>query len=289
MENNFEGKNDKVLEIVSGISCYGLLKRSGNNNLKVFLSLDLCIGKLDSIKEFKRDELKEYVKYVSTINDGPFKNGFDFEYEFKKIKSFNNVNKIRVWSSHLDCNDYCLLLFICNFFGDKNISVVYSEEYNWYATTCTALAEKEIKDLLKKEHLLKKYEIEQYKEEWKKIVDENTELRFMINGSVKSVDINYFDNEIMERLKTLGEVNIHFLIANLMGNPIIPFVHYSDYIYLYLINRLIDSKFIKKIQKENKIFVKLKEEKLKQQIYNKKEYNDEKIKPIASLEKPKSR
>ena len=33
---NFEGKNEKVLEIVSGISCYELLKRSGNNNLKVF-------------------------------------------------------------------------------------------------------------------------------------------------------------------------------------------------------------------------------------------------------------
>lgn len=258
--NNFEGKNEEVLEIVSGISCYELLKRSDNNNLKVFLPLDLCIGKLDSIKEFNRNELKKYVKHVSTINDGPFKQGFDFEYEFKKIKSFNKVNKIRVWSSHLDCDDYCLLLFICNFFGDKNISVVYSEECNWYATTCTRMTEKEIKELLKKEHILKKYEIDQYKEEFKKIVDENTELRFMINGSVKSVDIDYFDDEIIERLRILGEINIYSLVADLMVNPIVPFVHYSDYIYLYLINRLIDSNFIEKIQKENKIFVKLNEE-----------------------------
>lgn len=257
--NNFEGKNEKVLEIVSDISCYELLKRSGNNNLKAFLPLALCIGKLDSINEFNRNELKEYVKYVSTIDHGPFKHGFDFEYEFKKLKSLNQVNKIRVWSSHLDCDDYCLLLFICNFFNDKNISVVFSEECNWYATTCTKMTENEIKDLLKKEHILKKNEIDQYKEEWAKIVDENTELRFMINGSVKSVNIDYFDNEIIERLRMMGEVNIYSLVANLMGNPIVPFVHYSDYIYLYLVNRLIDSKFIKRIQEGNKIFVKVNE------------------------------
>lgn len=257
--NNFEGKNEKVLEIVSNISCYKLLKRSGNNNLKVFLPLNLCIGKLDSIKEFNRNELKKYDKYVSATNNGPFKYGFDFNYEFKKLKSLNQVNKIRVWSSHLDCDDYCLLLFICNFFGDKNISVVYSEECNWYATTCTKMTEKEIKELLKKEHILRKSEIDQYKEEWKKIVDENTELRFMINGSVKSVDIDYFNNEIIERLRLLGEVNIYSLVANLIVNPIVPFVHYSDYIYLYLINKLIDRKFIERIKEDDKIFVKVNE------------------------------
>lgn len=257
--NNFEGENETVLEIVSDISCYGLLKRSGNNNLKVCLPLNLCIGRLDSINEFNRSELKEYVKYISAINDGPFKYGYNFEYEFKKLKGLNQVNKIRVWSSHLDCDDYCLLLFICNFFGNKNISVVYSEEYNWYATTCTKLDENEIKELAKKEHILKKYEIDQYKEEWKKIVDENTELRFMINGLVKSVNINYFDNEIIERLRMLGKVNIYSLVVDLMVKSIVPFVHYPDYIYLYLVNRLIDSKFIKKIQEKNKIFVEINE------------------------------
>lgn len=257
--NNFEGKNEKVLEIVSDISCYGLLKRSGNNNLKMFLPLNLCIGRLDSINEFNRSELKEYVKYATTINDGPFEHGFNFESEFQKLKSLNQVNKIRVWSSHLDCDDYCLLLFICNFFEDKNISVVYSEEYNWYATTCTKIDENEIKELSKREHILKKYEIDQFKEEWAKIVDENTELRFMMNGSVKSVSIHYFDNEIIERLRILGEVNIYSLVGNLMGNPIVPFVHYSDYIYLYLIHKLIDHKFIKSIQKGDKMFVKINE------------------------------
>lgn len=257
---NFEGENKKILEIVSDISCYKLLKRSGNNNLKVFLPLNLCIGKLDSINEFNRNELKKYVKNATNIEHGLFKNGFDFEYEFKKLKELDQVDKIRVWSSHLDCDDYCLLLFICNYFGDKSISVVYSEEYNWYATTCTNLTENEINELLKREHLLKKYEIDQYKEEWTKITNENTELRFMINGAVKSVNIDYFDDKIIERLKMLGEVDIYSLVANLMGNPIIPFVQYSDYIYLYLIERLIDIKLIKEIQKKDNILVKVNED-----------------------------
>lgn len=257
---NFEGKNPKIVEIVSDVSTYELLKRSGNNNLKVSLPLELCIGELDYINDYSRIELKKYTKYVHAIEEGPFANGYNFKDEFDKLKGLlKDADKIRVWSSHLDCNDYCLLLFICNYFSHKNISVLFSEEFNWYATTCTKLNENEINELTKKEHILKKTEMEEYKKEWEKIVDENAELRFMINGSVKSVNIDYFDKEILERLKILGEVNIYFLVADLMEKPIVPFVHYSDYIYLYLISRLIDIKFITKIEKDGKVFVKINE------------------------------
>lgn len=258
-ETKFENKNKKIVEIVSSMSAYELLKRSGNNNLKISLPLELSIGKLDSINDLNRNELKKYTKYINGMEE-PFEEGYNFKFEFDKLKEFlKNAEKIRVWSSHLDCDDYCLLLFICNFFENKNISVVYSEEYNWYATTCIKIDENEINELTKKEHNLKKYEIEQYKKEWEKIVEENTELRFMMNGSVKSVNINHFDNKILERLKILGETNIYFLVADLILNPIVPFVSYSDYIYLYLIHNLIDNKFIKKVKKDDKIFIKINE------------------------------
>ena len=74
----------------------------------------------------------------------------------------------------------------------------------------------------------------------------------MINGSVRSGDIDYFYYEIIGRLRILGEINIYSLVADLMANPIVPFVHYSDYIYLYLINRIIDSNFIKRKIKNGK-------------------------------------
>ena len=94
--NNFEGENEKILEVVSDISCYSLLRRCGNNNLKVYLPLNLCMGRLSLINEFNRDELREYVKYIEAINNGPFKYGYNFEYEFDKIKSLNQESKIRV-------------------------------------------------------------------------------------------------------------------------------------------------------------------------------------------------
>lgn len=255
---NFDGKNKSIIEVVSSDSALGLLRKSGNENLKVFLPLELCIGRLDSIKNHARSELREYVKYVHDINDDFFYNAFNFEYEFKKLKGLKSVDKIRIWSSHLDCNDYCLLLFMCNYFDDKNISVVFSEEYNQYTTTLGNLNTNEINELLKREHILKKSEVDQYKKEWKQIVLENTELRFMINGLVKSVSIDYFDDAILNRLEQLGEVNIYLLVADLMGNPIFSFVHYSDYIYLYLIHRLIDNNLILKVKRDDKLFVAVK-------------------------------
>ena len=218
------------------------------------MQLELCIGKLDSTEKYDRIELKKYLKNINTIKDGPFKNGYNFEYEINKIRNLDEVDKIRVWSSHLDCTDYCLLLFVCNYFGDKNISVVFSEEYNWYATTCTKLNENEINELIKKEHILKEYDIEQYKKEWNQIVKDNKELRYMINGTVKSVDIDYFNKSILNRLEQLGEVNLYTLIADLMEISIIPFVYYADYIYLYMINSMIDKNLIKKNEKSNKIY-----------------------------------
>ena len=43
-------------------------------------------------------------------------------------------------------------------FKDKKISVIYSNEFNNYATTVTNLTAEDINDYLSKEHLLKDYE-----------------------------------------------------------------------------------------------------------------------------------
>ena len=59
---NFDGKNNDIIEIVSSDSELGLLKRSGNENIKVCLSLSLCIGKLESLTPFNRKILSQYYK-----------------------------------------------------------------------------------------------------------------------------------------------------------------------------------------------------------------------------------
>lgn len=85
---NFEGDNKKIVEIVSNVSAYRLLKKTGNNNLKVSLPLELCIGKFDCIDDYSRIELKKYTKYANATEEGPFENGYNFKYEFDKLKEF---------------------------------------------------------------------------------------------------------------------------------------------------------------------------------------------------------
>lgn len=246
---NFDGYNNDIIEIVTSDSKLGLLKRGGNENIKVCLPLSLCIGKLDSVTPFNRKTLSQY--YKKDIS-------YDFTDDFNKFKELvNNCKKIRVWSSHLDCDDYCLLLLICYLYQDKEISVVFSEEIDWGATTLGCVSEKELPELEKKEHILTNWQKEEYCNEWKKIVSDNKELRYMLNGTVVSCDIDVFDNEIIDRLEKTGKIYIFKFIADLMCNPIIPRVMYSDWIYIYFINRLEKKGIIKSYIIDEKKYIEL--------------------------------
>lgn len=246
---NFDGTNNDIIEIVSSFSALGLLKRSGNENIKICLPLSLCIGKFDSYIPFNRKVLSQYYKN---------ENYYDFTDDFNKLKEFvNNCSKIRVWSSHLDSDDYCLLLLICYLFKDKEISAIFSEELNWGATTISAINEKEISELEKREHILTKWQKEDYCNEWKKIINDNKELRYMINGTVVSCNVDKFDEDIIDRLEKAGKIYIFKLVADLIGNPPTPYVIYSDYIYIYLIERLEKKGLIKSSIIDNKKYIEL--------------------------------
>jgi len=246
---NFDGNNNDIIEIVSSDSKLGLLKRSGNENIKVCLPLSLCIGKLDSLTPFIRKNLPQYYKKDIL---------YDFTDDFNKLKEcVSNCKKIRVWSSHLDSDDFCLLLLICYLYKDREISVVFSEEIDWKATTLGSVNEKELPQLEKKEHILTNWQKEDYCNEWKKVVSDNKELRYMLNGTVVSCNIDIFDNEIINRLKESGKIYIFKLVADLMGNPIIPHVMYSDWIYIYLIKRLEEKGIIKSYLIDEKKYIEI--------------------------------
>ena len=220
---NFDGTNDNIIEIVSSDSALGLLKRSGNENIKVCLPLLLCIGKLNT---------KPFIRNICGVS-------YDFTADFEKLnKLVNNCKKIRVWASHLDSDDYCLLLLICYLYKDKEISAIYSEEINWGITSIGSVSEIEIPKLEKREHRLPNWQKEDYYKEWENIVKSNKELRYMINGMVVSCDFDSFNSKIIDRLEETGKILISKFVADLMLNPIIPYVIYSDRVYMYLIERL---------------------------------------------------
>ena len=205
---NFDGIIDDIIEITSSDSALGLLNKNNNKNIKVCLPLSLSIGRLELLQ--KRNTITKY----------DFTNDFDILKE--KVKT---IKKIRVWTSHLDCDEYCLLLLICYLYKDKTITAIFYDENDEYYD-------------LKKEQILSETEKENYSNEWKKLVKDNKELRYMLNKKAISCDIDTFDDEILKRLNKLGKVTTNELVISLMSNPIRKNINYSSSIYKYLINRL---------------------------------------------------
>ena len=250
-DDNFIGNNTDIIEITSSDTVSLLLERSGIDGIKVHLSFSFDIGNLKEMEEFKRNELNKFIPSGEK--------NFDFSNLFNKLKEYvGNAKKIRVWSSIFDADEYCMLLFICHHFKDKEISIVFASEGNIWSWVIPNNSEKEIKELENKEHILKQYEKEDLAKEWDKIINSTKELRYMINGSVISVNLDYFDEYILDRLKSIGKVSKIKLVASLMGDPIIPRCHYADFIWEFFINDLINKGLIKSTFEDNKEMVEVK-------------------------------
>ena len=128
-----------------------------------------------------------------------------------------NIDKdktVRIWSSKNNTQEYLNFLYFCYKLPNK-ISVIFVNEYNKYLPTVGAAIPEEIKELLKYEHKLTKEEKDRYKNEWIKLVNENSEIRLFQNGKIISTNYDYLDEYIDEYY---DENNIRGTVATLMGN-----------------------------------------------------------------------
>ncbi len=249
----FVGSNESIIEIVSKDSAMGCLKGSKNNNIKVCLPLYLSFGSLSDLKNYKRTDLgklfdNEDCFYYSSL-------GYDFSSLINKLAYYvKKCEMIRVWSSHLDVDDYLLLLYICNLFSDKKISVIFAEEFNWHCYDLGCMDARDVPELIRREHILLPYQIEEYIKEWNQIAGYNAELRIIENGIIKGVSIDYFNDQIIKILDSLGEANINKIIGELMGQNLICNACHS--LYKHLIDRLIKMNRIEIVSNEdNKIII----------------------------------
>lgn len=177
---------------------------------------------------------------------------YSFNNEIKKLnEAINNNKEIRIWTSHFDINSYLLLLYLCNYLKDKdcNLYVVFSDEYdeNIYSPAC--MRENELEELIKLEHKLSKEEIKEYSKEWQIIKNKKSDMRILENKKVKLVSFDYYNEEILNLLKELGEVKIVRLVGLFMNN------HYlQDLVVSYFVDRLINNGKIKVIKYGERFF-----------------------------------
>ena len=208
---------------------------------------------------YKTNNINDYkiifIWQILTIGDikynrmGFLKNEFQFEPEHNwKEELFNNIDnntKIRIWSSKASSSDYLLLPYLCNLLKDKcnNISVVYSTDYNKEAWSINFLSSREIEPILKYEKDLSEEQINNFSNEWKKLVEANSELRILEDGKIVNKKYSDYDNLIINTLKELGRCKYAVLLSNFLERNAINEI--DDSIYFYLVNRLISQNKIK--------------------------------------------
>ncbi len=234
----------KTLEIVFGNSSYNNLKKCNLKNSNILMiNTSFNIGDISNISNYKIIIPNEL--YLDSKNN-------NIKEETNIIlNSINKKNKIRVWTSKENIYSYLIMLYISDIIKDYNyeLNVIYSDNYNKDFKSISMMTKEEIKDLIKSEHKLTKKEIDNNSKLWKKLVKENSELRIIENGIVKSVSLDYYDEYILNTLNKLGKVKVNKLIGNLIKD-----IYLQDTLYLYLIKKLMSTKKIKMNINNNTIF-----------------------------------
>lgn len=111
------------------------------------------------------------------------------------------------------------------------------------------MRETELEELAKLEHKLSKKEIRNYSNEWQIIKNKKSDMRILENKKVKSVSFDYYNEEILNLLKELGEVKTVRLVGLFMNN------HYlQDLVVSYFVDRLINNGKIKVIKYGERFF-----------------------------------
>lgn len=242
---------NNITEIIYGDSlCYTLKQCDfiGNNKIIKFDKF-LSFADLSSMDKSLIKLSEDFCDFIYPEINHKFDTVLSLECLNKELDdAIRRNSKIRIWSSHQESESYLTFIYVCNYFSNSNcdLYVMFSDEYDKDCYSPACMNESELKDLTKLEHKLSKEEIFEYANLWKKVVKDNSNMRIMENGEVKSVSFDYYNDVILDKLKELGEVKSVMLAANLMID-----YHMSDIFISYLVYRLIKSNKIK-IVKEGK-------------------------------------
>lgn len=218
--------NTEYLEIVSDFASLGSIKKVFPNHYRTMMPLVLNIGDIKDIYEGKRSWL--------------VKNDEDYEIEkwFQELhRLLSKVRKVRIWSSRVCSDEFLMFCFLCDYIKEKEIYVTFADDFLEETWSIGCMTKEEVKALILKEHLLTKEDILYYQNLWKKVLEVNSEIRYMKQKEVVSVSFDYFTDIILEFVAKNQEISVCKLTATLMGYRVIE--NFGTLEYCYMIKRLI--------------------------------------------------
>ena len=205
-----------MLEIVNGMSEYGVLKRSKLFKEENIIEMALLLN-VGSIKDLENTEIKTTCNALIDVKE-------KIETLKDKLKCNNTV---RIWFSSLDSEDYSFFLFVIYLINKINkeikINIINAGtipkneklKYGPY-WSLGCFSPDEIKELSQFERTLTQEEIQSLSKEWMKLESENSDLRIIDNKKLKSVNYEFLDKTILEELSKYEEVDEIRLIVDLM-------------------------------------------------------------------------
>jgi len=246
-----------IIDVIDGDSLYFEIKKSKfiKNNKIVKFDIPFSICDLSNINNYivrLKDDYSDLIELMEKeIMYKPSKESSIKKQVIEIEEAIKNNNKIRIWTTHKEINAYMMLLYICNYFSDKDcdLYVLFSDELDEKLYSPSCMNEHELEELSKLEHKLTKEEIQEYNSIWKQIINTNSDMRIMENNNVKCVSFDYYNDTILDLLKELGEVKTIKLVARLMTN-----IYFSDIFLTYLIYRLIKKGIIIITKKEKRLW-----------------------------------
>ncbi len=111
---------------------------------------------------------------------------------------------IRIWRTGIIAHHVCTFAFLCDLLQQYEcpIDVIDPPNNNIESWGLLGTEETQFEDYLPLSKPLKKDEMAQYATEWQRLRDENTKLRVLENGIIRSVDIDYLDDQLLPFLPT---------------------------------------------------------------------------------------
>lgn len=245
----------QILEIVDGMSEYGVLKKSKLFEEKNIIEMALLLN-VGSIKNLEQIEFKTTCDALIDVKE-------KIENLKEKLKYHNTV---RIWFSSLDSEDYNFFMFVVYLINKINKNIIINIinvgtipkndklKYGPY-WSLGCFSSNEIKELIQFERKLTIQEIDDISSKWKKLETENRDLRIIENKKLKSVNYEFLDKIALEELSKYEEIDEIRLIVDLMARERekqdLGGIN-GEIIFRYRINELIKQNKIKIVRIEQK-------------------------------------
>lgn len=211
MENEKNIMNTKVINICTWESVLDELNKIHKNNYNINLQMNLSLGNIvDPFDYLTRQDIYSR-SFDSNLEDTM--SGF--------LYAASKIDHICLWIDSANPDDACLKQFIAVKFPNHKIKIcdmmlLRNIEPKYFNFRIHGLDCRQVQDLERCAYYIDESERCEYKKSWNDLIAENKPLRIVDNNKIISVDLDYYDKEIINYLH--GEIFSKMLsVAYLMS------------------------------------------------------------------------